>query len=130
MSTLFARNEAMFYGAKFIPNQTTRAYILQNKALGTWARATDAGTGGEFQRRTIKGKYFPVWEGRLGVTDYWSRGVGYTRRWMKGMPPPYWPTKEERETTAIKQKAASATRGYGDRKNKQREELVSNPFGR
>ncbi len=132
MSTLFARNEATFYGAKFTPNQTTRAYILQNKAIGTWRRATDAGASGAFtghQGRTLKGKYFPVWKGRLGVTDYWSRGVGYTRRWMKDMPPPYWPTQEERETTAARQKAASSTRNFRDVKDKRGEELVHNPFG-
>ncbi|KAF8330429.1 uncharacterized protein EI90DRAFT_3280971 [Cantharellus anzutake] len=128
MATLFARNEAVFYGARFRPDQSTRAYILENKALGTWTRTSDASANAGRQRRTLKGKYFPVWMGRMGVTDYWSRGVGYTRRWMKGMPPPYWPTKGERRVKA-QQKAADAAQTLLHEKEEEKgRNLIHNPW--
>jgi small subunit ribosomal protein S23 len=98
ISTLFAINEAKFYGAQFAPNQLERGHTLTNRALRTWQ---NRGTGRRSERISLKGRFFDVWRGRTGATEYWSRGVGYTKRWQKGMPPGYWPTKEEREMAKV-----------------------------
>jgi len=102
ISTLFAVNEAKFYGAKFAPNQLERGHTLTNRALWTWQ---NQGAGRRAQRVSMKGRFFAVWKGRLGVSDYWTRGIGYTRRWQKGMPPSYWPNREERGIAKAKRLA-------------------------
>ena len=66
---------------------------LTKRALMTWSRT---GSSGRRKTISIRNRFFPVWKGRTGVSDYWSRGVGYTKRWLRGMPPLFWPSKVER----------------------------------
>jgi len=93
----FAINEAKFLGAEFAPNELERGVDLTNRALVTWSRT---GSSGRRKAISIRNRFFPVWKGRTGVPDYWSRGVGYTKRWLRGMPPMFWPSKHARRTTA------------------------------
>jgi small subunit ribosomal protein S23 len=88
----FATIEAKFLGAEFAPSELERGVNLTKRALMTWSRTSSSG-----RRKTIsiRNRFFPVWKGRTGVPNYWSRGVGYTKRWLRGMPPMFWPSKVE-----------------------------------
>lgn len=120
MATQFALNEAKFFGADFAPSESARGADLTKQALISWSRT---GAGGRKQSQSIRNRFFPVWKGRTGTEGYWSRGVGYTKRWVRGMPPMFWPSAaERRETrpsspalTADAQKRVTATPGKRER---------------
>ncbi|KAF8305001.1 hypothetical protein DL93DRAFT_2066621 [Clavulina sp. PMI_390] len=92
VSAEFALNEAQFYGAKFGPNEMERGADLTRRALMTWSHT---GAGGRKKQMSIRNRFFAVWKGRTGAPA-WSHGVGYTKRWVRGMPPMLWPTQEEK----------------------------------
>jgi len=92
----FALMEAKFLGAEFAPNESQRGVDLTKRALMTWAQAS---VSGRRKSISIRNRFFPVWKGRTGVPDYWSRGVGYTKRWTRAMPPMLWPSKGELRAT-------------------------------
>lgn len=100
----FALHEAKFYGAAFAPNELQRGADLTKRALMTWSR-----TGGSGRRKSesIRNRFFPVWKARTGAPSYWSRGVGYTKRWVRGMPPMFWPSQEEKRVARAAQRATN-----------------------
>lgn len=96
VATSIAQHEARFYGAQLAPSSLEKGTELTGKALATWgSSSSSSGTRRKVGGVSIKNRFFAVWKGRTGTKAYWSRGEGYVRRWMRGMPPDLWPAKAE-----------------------------------
>jgi len=120
----FALMEAKFLGAEFAPNESQRGVTLTKRALMTWAQTS---VGGRRKTISIRNRFFPVWKGRTGAPDYWSRGVGYTKRWTRAMPPMLWPSKGELHATRATARGETKRRGE-DNISGRRSPSISDPI--